>query len=117
MIAPRGEWLLSSRTPRGEVAQLVEHTTENRSVDGSIPPLATFKPFPFTDLARLDFSASGSVFAFVTVIVPASACNLRDASAAMQAGMTRRQSQSRWVRRIPPVPRPGKEFSAAQLRS
>ena len=25
----------------GEVAQLVEHTTENRSVDGSIPPLAT----------------------------------------------------------------------------
>jgi hypothetical protein len=27
--------------PSGEVAQLVEHTTENRSVDGSIPPLAT----------------------------------------------------------------------------
>ena len=32
------------QSPRsGEVAQLVEHTTENRSVDGSIPPLATIK--------------------------------------------------------------------------
>ncbi len=27
-------------TRRGEVAQLVEHTTENRGVGGSIPPLA-----------------------------------------------------------------------------
>jgi hypothetical protein len=26
---------------RGEVAQLVEHTTENRGVAGSIPALAT----------------------------------------------------------------------------
>src|SRR5262249_62351332 len=26
---------------RGQVAQLVEHATENRGVDGSIPPLAT----------------------------------------------------------------------------
>ena len=26
--------------PRGEVAQLVEHTTENRGVAGSIPALA-----------------------------------------------------------------------------
>ena len=25
----------------GQIAQLVEHTTENRSVGGSIPPLAT----------------------------------------------------------------------------
>jgi hypothetical protein len=32
---------LHTHSPRGEVAQLVEHTTENRSVDGSIPPLAT----------------------------------------------------------------------------
>ena len=27
-------------TDRGQVAQLVEHATENRSVDGSIPSLA-----------------------------------------------------------------------------
>ena len=26
---------------RGQVAQLVEHVTENHGVDGSIPPLAT----------------------------------------------------------------------------
>ncbi len=30
----------ASLTGRGEVAQLVEHTTENRGVGGSIPPLA-----------------------------------------------------------------------------
>jgi hypothetical protein len=30
---------------RGEVAQLVEHTTENRSVDSSILSLATNFPF------------------------------------------------------------------------
>src|SRR5262249_8326412 len=42
MLALRAEEPLSSRfTPRGEVAQLVEHTTENRSVGGPIPPLAT----------------------------------------------------------------------------
>src|SRR5690606_41310203 len=35
-------WLTS---PRAEVAQLVEHTTENRSVGGSIPPLGT-TPLP-----------------------------------------------------------------------
>jgi hypothetical protein len=63
--------------PVGEVAQLVEHTTENRSVDSSILSLATTNDLPLTDLARLDFSASASVFA----IVPASACSLRDASA------------------------------------
>ena len=28
-------------TWHGQIAQLVEHTTENRSVGGSIPPLAT----------------------------------------------------------------------------
>ena len=27
--------------PRAQVAQLVEHATENRSVGGSIPPLGT----------------------------------------------------------------------------
>jgi hypothetical protein len=42
---------LHERAPRGEVAQLVEHTTENRSVDSSILSLATTKLFPFTDLA------------------------------------------------------------------
>jgi hypothetical protein len=46
-IAPLSPSLLSSvALLSGEVAQLVEHTTENRSVDGSIPPLATiFKSF------------------------------------------------------------------------
>lgn len=29
-------------TARAQVAQLVEHATENRSVGGSIPPLGTF---------------------------------------------------------------------------
>ena len=32
--------------------------TENRSVDGSIPPLATINRFTFTDLERRSFSAS-----------------------------------------------------------
>ena len=30
-----------ARPQYGQVAQLVEHTTENRGVDGSIPSLAT----------------------------------------------------------------------------
>ena len=30
-------------TRRAQVAQLVEHATENRSVGGSIPPLGTIK--------------------------------------------------------------------------
>jgi hypothetical protein len=29
------------RSPDAQVAQLVEHATENRSVGGSIPPLGT----------------------------------------------------------------------------
>ena len=33
---------LASRR-QGEIAQLVEHTTENRGVPGSIPGLATFR--------------------------------------------------------------------------
>ena len=31
----------TSRFARAQVAQLVEHATENRSVGGSIPPLGT----------------------------------------------------------------------------
>ena len=65
----------------GEVAQLVEHTTENRSVDSSILSLATIYRFAFTDLARLSRRASASEIAVVPEIVPASAWSLRDASA------------------------------------
>jgi hypothetical protein len=32
------------RVPDAQVAQLVEHATENRSVGGSIPPLGTTLP-------------------------------------------------------------------------
>ena len=46
---------------RGEVAQLVEHTTENRSVDSSILSLATINLFSFTDLAIRSLRASASV--------------------------------------------------------
>jgi hypothetical protein len=35
--------------PGAQVAQLVEHATENRSVGGSIPPLGTI-PLPLTPL-------------------------------------------------------------------
>ena len=31
-----------------QVAQLVEHATENRGVGGSIPPLGTTSPIPLT---------------------------------------------------------------------
>jgi hypothetical protein len=34
------------RTGSAQVAQLVEHATENRSVGGSIPPLGTIAPSP-----------------------------------------------------------------------
>ena len=34
---------LPQRLPRAQVAQLVEHATENRSVGGSIPPLGTIQ--------------------------------------------------------------------------
>jgi hypothetical protein len=45
------------RSGSAQVAQLVEHATENRSVGGSIPPLGTiglsgpvlFRPGPFAD--------------------------------------------------------------------
>ncbi len=39
---------LSPDSVRGgaQVAQLVEHATENRSVGGSIPPLGTIHPSP-----------------------------------------------------------------------
>jgi hypothetical protein len=38
---PRSERRGSSRARHAQVAQLVEHATENRSVGGSIPPLGT----------------------------------------------------------------------------
>ena len=40
----------SRGAPAAQVAQLVEHATENRSVGGSIPPLGTIK---IKDLARI----------------------------------------------------------------
>ena len=48
-------------TPRGlgnaQVAQLVEHATENRSVGGSIPPLGTINAIDFAaDLSCRDSS-------------------------------------------------------------
>ena len=35
---------LARRRSAAQVAQLVEHATENRSVGGSIPPLGTISP-------------------------------------------------------------------------
>jgi hypothetical protein len=48
--------------PRGEVAQLVEHTTENRGVAGSIPALA-IQDSSLNDRRRRSASglASGSI--------------------------------------------------------
>lgn len=42
---PAYKRLLFAARRRAQVAQLVEHATENRSVGGSIPPLGTI---PFT---------------------------------------------------------------------
>jgi hypothetical protein len=36
-------WQALASRGQGEIAQLVEHTTENRGVPGSIPGLATFE--------------------------------------------------------------------------
>jgi hypothetical protein len=38
-----------------QVAQLVEHATENRSVGGSIPPLGTIPPNEFKTISDLSF--------------------------------------------------------------
>jgi hypothetical protein len=47
-----------ARSPgRGQVAQLVEHTTENRGVGGSIPPLTTSPEFGLTAPSRKPNSA------------------------------------------------------------
>ena len=45
---------LPPRKPDAQVAQLVEHATENRSVGGSIPPLGTipFATAPSTEALR-----------------------------------------------------------------
>src|SRR5215212_5794550 len=53
--------------PDAQVAQLVEHATENRSVGGSIPPLGTI---PFNELASLP---SGTLF----VLAPGRFVHLR----------------------------------------
>ena len=43
----------AARLPCAQVAQLVEHVTENHGVGGSIPSLGTiFKPFALNDLER-----------------------------------------------------------------
>ena len=41
----RGPRCRPSADANAQVAQLVEHATENRSVGGSIPPLGTISPF------------------------------------------------------------------------
>jgi hypothetical protein len=41
-----------ARSPDAQVAQLVEHATENRSVGGSIPPLGTIPPNPLRSPER-----------------------------------------------------------------
>ena len=50
--------------PRGaawaQVAQLVEHATENRSVGGSIPPLGTISPKQIKSLAAGQLRCCGS---------------------------------------------------------
>ena len=38
---PPARWALAPLLEHAQVAQLVEHATENRSVGGSIPPLGT----------------------------------------------------------------------------
>jgi hypothetical protein len=38
---PPARWALAPLVEHAQVAQLVEHATENRSVGGSIPPLGT----------------------------------------------------------------------------
>ena len=44
---PPARWALAPLLEHAQVAQLVEHATENRSVGGSIPPLGTiFFRFP-----------------------------------------------------------------------
>src|ERR1700733_5690103 len=42
--------------PGAQVAQLVEHATENRSVGGSIPPLGTIPYFPAVSFHRLGYA-------------------------------------------------------------
>jgi hypothetical protein len=44
-ISPRPPFI-ENDGPGAQVAQLVEHATENRSVGGSIPPLGTTASFP-----------------------------------------------------------------------
>ena len=39
-----------------QVAQLVEHATENRSVGGSIPPLGTIPPYASASICRRSYA-------------------------------------------------------------
>jgi hypothetical protein len=58
---PPARWPLEGLPRHAQVAQLVEHATENRSVGGSIPPLGTIglsgpvlsPPRPFADQQEL----------------------------------------------------------------
>ena len=49
----RGPWRV-----RAQVAQLVEHATENRSVGGSIPPLGTIRLFSTVSFYRPRYAIS-----------------------------------------------------------
>ncbi len=44
--------------PDAQVAQLVEHATENRSVGGSIPPLGTIPPFSTVSFHRRGYATA-----------------------------------------------------------
>ena len=56
--------LLLDDTHLGQIAQLVEHTTENRSVGGSIPPLAT-KQLEVSSVLKIHFSVDDTSLADV----------------------------------------------------
>ena len=67
-----------ARSPDAQVAQLVEHATENRSVGGSIPPLGTIPPNPLrsperpnsSQLCSYDSVLAGFLWQFPSQSVP-----------------------------------------------
>ena len=70
--------IYSEVSPIGQVAQLVEHATENRSVGGSIPSLATTISFGNLRIAIVD---GKSVFGPLSPNCPFEGRELRDAGA------------------------------------
>lgn len=56
-ITARGREPVGSGNPDAQVAQLVEHVTENHGVGGSIPPLGTTLVSEASEIARADVAA------------------------------------------------------------